>query len=80
MFLRNAVETTSSYDSDKIRDEIYRLTLDLPGGQISVSDSNMCVLSMYLLKCTGNNDYEIVLYPTSLLDIYPISYDVYIYY
>lgn len=78
MFLRNAVETSKTYNSDSVKDEMYRLTLSLPGGEISISDSNMCVLGIYLLKCIGNNDYEIVLSPASLLDVYPISYDVYI--
>lgn len=72
-FLYSAVESINSIEIKSLKDEIYRTTLDLPQGEISISSTNMAMSGMHLFQCDGSNDYNVILESPGLSDSFPLS-------
>lgn len=75
-----AFETIRTSNADQLREEVYRTTVDVPLGQITVSSRNIALNKIFLCQFNDENDYDIILNPYSALDMFQFSPYVYIKY
>lgn len=76
-FLSNAFETVKTSNADQLRDELYRTTVNVPLGSLTISSRNIALNKIFLCQF-NNDDYDIILNPYSSLDMFQFSPYVYI--
>lgn len=81
-FLSEGIISSQSTEADTLRNNIHRQSVDVPlsDDKVTMSSDNIANNVILLCKYNDENDYDIILNPYSMLDVYIYSQYVFIIY